>query len=675
VNGVRWLLVRLRRFPGLTSWAALCFPLMLVSAACGMGDERVRRADDFIVTINSRWVGSGRGGYYPIRVRIENRGPERSIEMRFTGRGDALPHVRRRVTVAQNGTVISTLLVPCVGSGTYGQFDVLSQGRVIEGLTETINLPDTQYDGLASPALLVISPTTVNCDLFEIAVELSAETLSPYSGYYSSSRGNYEVIPPELLPRSWIDYSGVDLVALSLAELDAMESEERDAVLKWVHTGGTLLVYDVGQESEETLGELLDLDGTAAVGDWQQADPGLRVKLGETQTLSGSGESPAQATRGFVWPEDAFASRSVMLGKVYAFADNPFPGSPSDWAWLIRSIGRERLDWSTRHGMSARMSNSEFLEFLIPSVKGVPVGAFLVLITVFTILIGPLNYIYMLRRKRLYQLIVSIPLTAFLTTAALFAYSAIAHGFSTRSRVRSLTVLDQQSNTAVSMSRMALYSGLAPSGGLRFSPETAVYPIWPPYGGFDTGEVDWTESQQLAAGWLRSRTRTQFLTVSHWDYRGRVELQSSDQKATLSNGLEWDLEAIVIRDDAGRTFYGTNIPAGASAEVVPITLDERRDFARLLDQHRPELPADFADRGGGLFSGVSFDDYSENSGAMNFEEGMMERSLQALKGVQSPNHAMANRSYIAVVADLPDIETGLETTRAEATQHVLVGHF
>ena len=136
--------------------------------------------------------------------------------------------------------------------------------------------------------------------------------------------------------------------------------------------------------------------------------------------------------------------------------------------------------------------SDEFLEFLIPSVRGVPVIAFLLLITMFTIVIGPFNYIALWKRRRLYLLVLTIPMIALFTSLALFAYSAVAHGFSTKSRARTVTFVDQQAKSAVSIGRIALYAGLAPSDGLHFSQDTGVLPIWPEDHVFESATTDWT---------------------------------------------------------------------------------------------------------------------------------------------------------------------------------------
>ena len=665
-----------------TAWLALVLLFagvaLCTQQAFAIGNESLKRGSDLELTVDSRWCGNASGGYYPVRFKVLNKGPERVLTFSFSGRGEAMPSVSRRLAIAQNATVRFTLPIPCVSTGTYGEIQVLHEGRPIQGLETTINLPTAQTQGQARPSLLVIAPTTINCDMYEAALDVLIGSSSPY-GVYGSISSDHETIRPEMLPQSWIDYSGVDIVAIAYDVLAGLSSDERSAILNWVHTGGTLLVYNAGRPLVETdeLDALLEFDRHAAVRDeWQPCDPGQRHSIGSTTIIYDS-DGSAAAGGPFNWPQDAFASRNLMLGNVYAFAGNPFPGSPDDWAWFINTAGLSQLAWPGRQGMSARTASDEFLEFLIPSVKGVPVGAFLILITLFTLVIGPLNYIYLWKRRRLYLLVFTIPIIALATSLALFGYSAVAHGFATRSRLRSLTLLDQQAGTSVTLNRLSLYSGLAPSGGLSFSPQTAVYPIWPPRGAFASGHVDWTESQSLQSGWLRSRMRTQFLTVNHADQRGRIEMSQAGDQLQLTNGLEWDLGAIIVADAAGVLYYGTDIPAGGVATLSRATAEDRRAFADRLKQNAPGPPDYLTDYGGGSIDGGFFywGGYYGDEMETTFHEGQLEQNLAVVANVRSPDHRMAASSYVAVLAENPDVETGLESTREEASLHVLVGHY
>ena len=84
-----------------------------------------------------------------------------------------------------------------------------------------------------------------------------------------------------------------------------------------------------------------------------------------------------------------------------------------------------------------------------------PLLAFVVLISVFALAIGPVNYYLTWRRKQLYLLVITIPLIAFLTSASLFGYAMLSDGApGVQSRLRSFTLLDQHSRTAVSFNRI-----------------------------------------------------------------------------------------------------------------------------------------------------------------------------------------------------------------------------
>ena len=70
----------------------------------------------------------------------------------------------------------------------------------------------------------------MDCALFEEAVNASwGASSGPYA--YGGSTSDHEIIRPGMLPESWIDYSGVDLVAVPLATLDGLSAAERSAIV------------------------------------------------------------------------------------------------------------------------------------------------------------------------------------------------------------------------------------------------------------------------------------------------------------------------------------------------------------------------------------------------------------------------------------------------------------
>ncbi|HEX6986479.1 MAG TPA: hypothetical protein VF170_13945, partial [Planctomycetaceae bacterium] len=505
-------------------------------------------------------------------------------------RGDGVPTVRRRVRVEQNATARVTLAVPLLRGRNSGRLDVLIDGGPVEGLRQDLNLAAPAEGELPQPSLLVISPGAVETAGFEAAALAEVRSWGDPSyppGHFLAGQANpgevrRAVVDPSLLPASWIDYTAVDLVAVRLDTLAALRPDERAALFDWVAAGGRLIVHAVGPapgESEE-LRRLLGPRGTAGDASWRPAQAAgrqplpldiptfdgagipnegnpltsgmLPPELGQIVDQFGGGFDPAGAlaVRNSLptWPAEPvpFALRRFGFGHVAAVSGDIGTASGADWAWLLRELGGPTVVWPVRHGITSGDGDLEFINLPIPGVRGVPTAAFLTLITLFTLAIGPVNYFLLWRKARLSRLVVTVPALAAATSVLLFAYAAVAHGFGTKGRVRSVTLLDPATNTATSVSRLSLFSGLAPSGGLRFSKQTAVYPLYPFEEGFVDGEVDWTETQALTAGWLKTRTRTQFVTLNRRDERGRLTVTPTAGGLRVVNGFAVPLTHLVV---------------------------------------------------------------------------------------------------------------------------------
>src|SRR5262249_25775785 len=145
--------------------------------------------------------------------------------------------------------------------------------------------------------------------------------------------------------------------------------------------------------------------------------------------------------------------RDLKLGRVVVIAADPYAKEGSEyWLWLFRCIGQQQWSWHLRHGVSLTRPNNEFWNFLIPGVGRAPITAFLLLITVFMLAIGPINYYVLRRRGRLMLLLLTVPAAAAIVTVALIFYAIVADGLGTRVRVRSFTTIDQGRQQAVSWS-------------------------------------------------------------------------------------------------------------------------------------------------------------------------------------------------------------------------------
>ena len=279
-----------------------------------------------------------------------------------------------------------------------------------------------------------------------------------------SNLSRMEIFHRPALYDRWIDYTNVDLIFASFADLQEVValSKTWEAIRRWLAAGGTLCVYDVGAdfsrlEPLEQALELMPLAGhqesdvrawnvpkpadfgeqirAANSVNWGTRGMGMnvpgRIQAGTVDSGKRSSARTPTDLRPFVW-------RRTECGHVMALtAENPFPGQPEDWAWLFNSLDERNWMWYRRHGMSQIRKNPEFWNWMVPGVGGgPPVNSFLVLISLFVLVIGPLNYVLLRRYRRLHLLLIFVPLGAGTVTFALFLYALVDDGLSARGRGR-----------------------------------------------------------------------------------------------------------------------------------------------------------------------------------------------------------------------------------------------
>lgn len=717
----------------LTTSLFLATTILGPSAAAAAGHEIQGRDQDFILQVDSRWPGNAYGGYFPLRMKLSNMGAPRGLTIVYqgldSGRGGALPKVFRTVSVEQQATINFTLSIPVVGPGVQGVVRVYAEnGAELKGLMSRHELPD-KGGAIPRTSLLVIAtdnPDDKQLQPFEDAAVTEATEISGIrtvgssrSSYYSpqfADRDHVVIQPGRNLPINWIDYSGVDLVAVDWQDWNSrLSSAERDALLKWTAAGGVLLVYKTGQPAAQhlELNQTLQLSREAAAG-WRACTPDTfrattitnaeAVRAGFSSVPGSTVVAPSKPSESSPWKISAetYSYRDLALGQVHVFRDNPFPGSATDWCWWLSSLPRYQSQWPAKFGMSARDENPEFLSFLIPGVGSVPIFAFLCLITVFTLVIGPLNYYWLHKRRRVALMVLTVPAIAGVTCVLLFAYSLIADGFSIRSRVHSFTWLDQQRKSAVSLSRISLYAPFAPSSGLKFSPECAVFPIWPSSGEFEGGSVDWSANdQRLSSAWFHSQTWTQFQTVENRDERGRLDFSPpKDDKAptlSVSNGLSWDLEYLAVKVSDIQWYAGGPVPAGATAELKLIKrADAVTRFRTAAEQTTWRFPEGIflGSRTSRPYSrrGVYYGPYQPLE--TNFKNGLLAKCSAAASSGEpwpqreifdwrdgkntttwQPHTAGSQPSYWAICTKNPGVQTGVKSAISVNHLHLLFGTF
>src|SRR5262249_23005906 len=160
-----------------------------------------------------------------------------------------------------------------------------------------------------------------------------------------------------------------------------------------------------------------------------------------------------------------------------------------DWSWIFNSVSESNWKRFKRNGFSLQRPNPDYWKLLIPGVGQAPVMGYLLLVSLFAVIIGTVNYLLLDRVRRQYLLLITVPAGALGVTTALVAFAAMSDGVRTRLRVRSFADLDQKTGRAAVWSRQSYYAAIAPSQGLHFPDDSTAFPIAPQPGDRNTNRT------------------------------------------------------------------------------------------------------------------------------------------------------------------------------------------
>ncbi len=555
-------------------------------------------------------------------------------------------------------------------------------------------IPLNNYSGMATQGLFNTAKEADDADILRLLIDVP----------------RMDILPPEDLPDRWIDLSCIDIIFVSFDEIERIMRDlplTWQAILNWQASGATLCVFGLGEEHERLtdLEEHLDVmpltvdERLPHLRGW--TEPNSKGYTDDVHSLMSLSNNVAYynmtrttTAQGMVVPKNKrdppdphlFITRDVRQGEVVAMrATNPFPGDPAGWAWLLNSLAPDDWMWYRRHGVSMHRENVEYWDLLIPGVGEAPVNSFLVLITLFVIVIGPINYFALYRQRRLYLILVTVPLGAVIVTGSLLIYAMLTDGLGVRMRTRSVTEIDQPSGRVVAWSRQSYYAGLSPSEGLSFPSDAAVYPVEHyPIGRF--GQRDgrnhliWDGDQRLASGFLTTRSTKQFLVVESRKTTVGLTVDETADPPRVTNRFGTVVDHLIVRVSNGELFEAHRIDPGATASMSPISgKDATKQWNKLSAANRPTYPAGFdpyqLENAADFF--MSSYDFSQhvdpNLPKPSFKASIFERRLRALMAVRFAG--LKPRSYLASVAEPVEVSVGVEGARNEAGYHLVTGRW
>ena len=304
----------------------------------------------------------------------------------------------------------------------------------------------------------------------------------------------------------------------------------------------------------------------------------------------------------------------------------------------------------------------------IPSVGNPPVFIFLGLISLFVLVVGPLNYFWFRRQGALHRLLVTVPGASLLTTVVLLGYVLFSEGLDHKGRFVSLTRVDP-SGRNVTWASGAYFSAIPPRQGLVFPLDTAVF--FEPFNSSHMGNAlffRWDRQQHFEAGWIRARRLHRiFLARVHRGPRSLRFAPSAGERQPprVTNRLGTTVLVLLAKDARGNLWWTRNLPAEQTQALRRHAPGDRATVSIALQVTR--AMDQLADSTTFSRNGVP-DTESLPPNALLWH---LHRLTQWLA---RDGKAMPPGSWLAVVSDNPEMPTGTELTQIESF-HVMVGHW
>lgn len=179
---------------------------------------------------------------------------------------------------------------------------------------------------------------------------------------------------------------------------------------------------------------------------------------------------------------------------------------------------------------------------LLPNALA-PLGRFLVLIFLFTLLVGP-GGLYLARRRGPVALLVGVPAVALITCLLIIADSVLREGFVTHVARYSYSVLDRPRDRLITAAVSGYYANLSPKAlqvpaqGVLLEAHDGPEP--------ELG-LDWSAGGMRAEGFLPSRTYVEWGELDVMPTRARLIVRTEGDAVKVQNALGAPLQEGFVR--------------------------------------------------------------------------------------------------------------------------------
>ncbi len=500
-------------------------------------------------------------GYAECRFTVENRSPSQAHEVRVDLTGNG-SRITKTVTAPPNARLAFSMFIP--PSRPYMQIEATVDNRQTK---KGGSLFSRSGYGARKKVSLLASKSINQDDLQKRIEKLRGwKKANQFNNAYTLCRTD---LPPQEWSENWLAYSGFDGIVLQRPDIESMPPHVLAALQQYVECGGTLSI----------------------LGGGPFPFTGKTVQQLDSKTYA------------------------VGFGRCFMHASNDF-----EKIKLEERVWRKGFDTFDLNQNEAPMNK----KFPLVDQMSVPVRGFLLLVTVFALVAGPLTVVLLAKTNRRIWLLWMVPLESAIACGLVLGYSFVSEGITPTVRLAGLTLLDQERHVATTLGWAGYYCPQRPAKGLFFPDDWELLQV-KRYNWNDPKKVDWTRGQHLSHGWVQARVPAFFMCRRSAVRRERLEVSvDTEGQVEVVNGLGADIQSLWLRDANGHFLFAEKIKAGQRVTLEPDKQGWSTHFEILL--HR-------------LFT----EDFNKAENRLH----------------KNPQHYLVPGSYIAILDGAPFMEHGL----------------
>lgn len=463
----------------------------------------------------------GTSGYNFFRVVVANRsGQERNIKFSLkSSYGGELENISRSFTIAKGESRIESIFFPILDFSADGMAVEVDGILLSENLFPFIRSFRNHYN---KKQALVDNKIPRS--------EFDSVFGSGGSGFHINLEMSQFEGSNSQLDTNWLAFSQFNTLIFYADSLNEMTNETREAIFDYLRAGGSLIV----------LGQYSPPEDFAVSNNFS-----LAGKNGEQFFEGGFGKL-------FVIPANSLAAVASMSSKIRPLlVSDPF------------------LRISSRSDFPLPFKDSE--------METVSAKWLMIIVYAFAFFIGPVNVYVLHKMRRKIWVFWTVPVASTVCCLIIFGYYIIFESSTLLIKKRSLTLLDQRYNRAITLGNFSVFSSSSRSSGFHFNYNTEVWPLMVrSYRRTDGGKfVRLNEDQHFAEGWIRPKIPRYLHLRSVHTRRERLTIESNDDGINLLNGLGANIKVAFIMGYDGKMYECSNLKAGSKGILSEVTMQKK----------------------------------------------------------------------------------------------------